>query len=208
VACFDVDGTLVAGDSFRLFLAFLVRRRLIGVGGIASVAAAAALRKGHVISLAEAKERSLKGLAGRTESELDSLADDFVATRLRASIRRDIVKRLWAHRSAGDRVVLMTSAPDVYLRSFAAAIGAAESYGTRLEFDRSRFTGRLHTHLFGESKVQKLIEILGEQPRELFVYSDHHSDLPLLEAATHPFVVSPTPSLLRIAQSRGWATAH
>jgi phosphoserine phosphatase len=43
-----------------------------------------------------------------------------------------------------------------------------------------------------------------DAPSRLTVYSDHASDLPLLEAAAMAVAVDPTPELARLAAQRGW----
>ena len=205
-ACFDLDGTIIDGDSFRLFIGYLVRTRRIGRRWVPVLAAVYALRRSRLISLLRAKELMLRPLAGSSRRHLDEIGDAFFESELRPRLRSGMVASIREHQQNGDRVIIATSAPDVYLNSIARFLGVTDAWGTRLVFDAGVFTGHLGPHLFGSAKVASLREAIGDRAENsvTFCYADHHSDLPLLEVADHAFAVAPTRRLRDLARERGW----
>jgi HAD superfamily hydrolase (TIGR01490 family) len=204
IACFDLDGTLIKGDSFALFVRYVIGRRLISLRCALKAVLALVLRKLRVISLVSAKEMCLSGLKGARKSELSEIADSFVRERLRNSFRSEVVSRLKQHQALKDRVIILTSTPDLYLSAVARLLEVSEACGSEVVFDDGRFTGAIGTHLFGAAKLEKLREMIPCPDTEVTVYSDHHSDLELIQFATNPVVVYPTPSLRHLATTRGW----
>ena len=111
------------------------------------------------------------------------------------------------HRREGHRLVLATASPDIYVRLLGERLGFDDVICTRFQWDDSdRLTGELDgDNCYGDVKRAKVETYIDEQNYSggLFVYTDHHSDLPLLRVATCPVAVNPTPSLKRAASELG-----
>ncbi len=111
------------------------------------------------------------------------------------------------HRAAGDRLVLVSASPDLYVEPLAAALGFELALCTRLAVGPDgRLTGEFDgENCYGPAKLLRLDAVLGPPSpgARLTVYTDHHTDLDLLRRATHPVAVNPTPLLRRQALEAG-----
>jgi HAD superfamily hydrolase (TIGR01490 family) len=120
-------------------------------------------------------------------------------------------ERIHAHAAAGDRVFIVSSAPEEIVVPVAQHLGAHEAIASRAAVDdRGRYTGTADRWNFGPMKPALMREAaarLGVDLADCFAYSDAHTDLPMLESVGHPNPVNPDRTLARIAASRGW-TVH
>jgi phosphatidylglycerophosphatase C len=205
LACFDLDGTLVEGDSFRRYVFYLHRAHRRRLRGGLAAATVVIQRKCRAITLYEAKRRLLAPLAGLSMDRIGELGDAFWSDVLVRTIRESMLARVRWHQDRGHRVVVLSSTPGAYLAAVERALGLDAAFGTDLRSLEGRFSGQLGQHLFGEAKVRKVNELVNGSPDALvYAYTDHHSDLPLLLRSTDPCVVAPTPRLRREAVRREW----
>jgi HAD superfamily phosphoserine phosphatase-like hydrolase len=160
---FDLDGTLIAYDSFGK----IVRRNLIRHP---ILAAAGLLRKAGFVSrskFASLAHRQL--ISPLSDIQLQSLADEVVSQVIGA--RRDIIE-LW--RSKGAFLALMSASPDEYVSHIGARLGFDAVHG-------SRFEAGQYLHVYGQTKVDLLERYYPTAMwRRTFAISDSLSDSPLL----------------------------
>jgi phosphatidylglycerophosphatase C len=133
--------------------------------------------------------------------------DELLATRLRREVRESID----VDRAAGHLTALISASPDVYVQALGSRLGFDFVICTRL-VDRpdggkeSRVAGR---NCKGQEKLAALRRHLGDTPvawEASRAYTDHISDLPLLERVGTPVAVHPERRLRAVAQARGWTT--
>jgi len=209
---FDLDHTLLEGDSDVLWCEFLMQRGVLERARFAprNEAMEREYRAGSVSSEAFSAFY-VATLAGRTAAEWEPLRLAFlhevVAPRIGASARALVAAR----RSEGALVVITTATNRFLTELTAAHLGIAHLIATECERDAcGGFTGRpAGTLNMREGKVHRLHEWLGARGRRLadyesWAYSDSVNDLPLLEAVEHPVAVHADPRLARIAAARGW----
>lgn len=208
IAVFDLDHTLSRRDTFLAWLmGFLARHPERWPRSIPLPAAVlwhkAGGRDNHWL-----KRTFLRAIVGRIDrSALDSWSEKFVAGLLDGGLWPQGLAAIERHRAAGDRLVLITASPDLYVEPLAAALGFELTLCTRLAAGPDgRLTGDLDgENCYGPAKLHRLDAALGpHSPGDrVTVYTDHHSDLELLRRATHPVAVNPTPRLRRQALSAG-----
>lgn len=178
----DLDGTLIARNSFRLWMRYLLgwslRRGRLPV--LAGVGGAVALRALRLCSHADMKSRVLRHSEEVPAEEVSSFAG-----RLAASIRPEIRIAVAEH-AAGRSVVLVTAAPDLYLSAVADAIGADEVIGTPSRVDAA------WSETVGEQKWTALVSRYEDGVEIEAVFTDHRDDLPLVRRANRAFIVNPT----------------
>lgn len=213
ITLFDLDGTLIPGDSDHAFGEFLVEL------GWADASAyrqrndwfyaeyqAGRLDLSAYIEFATAPWRS------RCEAELVELQQRFMAQVIAPQIAeaaRDLVR---SHQQAGDRVAIITATNEFITAPIAAAFGVAELIALQLERDpQGRVTGAIRgVPSYREGKVERVRQWLARDGatladcRHLTVYSDSTNDLPLLELASEPVATNPSPALAAVARERGW----
>jgi len=211
---FDLDHTLLEGDSDMLWCEFLMQRGVLERARFAprNEAMERDYRAGSV-SAEAFSTFYVSTLAGRHAADWEPLRRAFVhevvAPRIGAPARALVATQ----QHAGALVVLTTATNRFLTELTAAHLGIAHLIATECERDASGgFTGRpAGTLNMREGKVQRLQEWLGARGRRLadyesWAYSDSVNDLPLLEAVEHPVAVHADPRLARIAAARGWPT--
>jgi HAD superfamily hydrolase (TIGR01490 family) len=210
---FDLDGTLLPGDSDHGFGEYLVRLGWVDADAFrrrndqffADYQAGQLDVKAYV-------EFSTAGWRGRSAAELEALTAGYLQDVIQPMLlppALDLVKR---HQDAGDEVVLVTATIDFITRPICALFGIQHLIATELERDT---TGRVHGTIHGvpsfrEGKVTRVTQWLAERGRgwadceRSTFYSDSTNDLPLLEHCSHPVATNPGAALERIANERGW----
>jgi len=189
VAAFDFDGTLTEGGSVLDFLTAVSGRArvLTATGALAPGLARGALAGGTVAD--ETKEQLLERiLAGEEASRVEEVAERFARHHLARHLRRDVRERFDRHRQRGDRVVIVSASPEVYVRVAGQLLGAHGVVATRLAVDgHGRLTGRYHgANCRGQEKLRRLrawMEEDGTTPERLWAYGNSRGDLRMLDAA-------------------------
>jgi HAD superfamily hydrolase (TIGR01490 family) len=208
---FDLDHTLLAGDSDVLWCRFLIERRLLGpeFSEINS-----RMERDYRAGIASAQafcEFYVSTLAGRTRVEWEPVRRDFLEQVIAPRIPTAAHALVAWHRDAGDLLVLTTATNRFITELTAVHLGLAHLIATECELDdQGIFTGRTTGTLnMREGKVQRLHAWLAAQRLvlaqcESSLYSDSINDLPLLEAVGRPVAVDPDPQLAAQARERGW----
>ncbi len=183
VAVFDLDGTLTRRDTFLPFLISYAwrQRRWRPLLSLPFWLALYALR---VLSDRAAKQRVLIAfLRGQSRVQVEGHADWFCRLWVSRRLREDVVERLRGHQQAGDRVILLSASPDVYVGAIGRMLGIEEVLCTRVAGDEQCWDGTLvGDNCKGEGKVRRLSEHLAAAapPAGSWAYGDSKSDLPLL----------------------------
>jgi HAD superfamily hydrolase (TIGR01490 family) len=213
LALFDLDGTLLAGDTDVLWCEFLIDSRLLDreTFGAANRAVADRYARG-AIAPAEFAAFYAATLAGRSPDQWAPLRDRFVATAIVPRLGAAAFALVARHRDAGDRIVLTTATNRFLTAPIAALFGIADLIATELEAGANgAFTGRIAGIV--NMRDGKLIRLAAWLAGEGLVdaaladatfYSDSINDLPLLEAVGLPVAVDPDPRLRDEAARRGW----
>ena len=206
IAVFDLDGTLSRRDTFLPFLLGYLRRNPARWSALPRLAVAAASYHAGRIDNGALKIKFLTAiLGGATEDDLRPWTTTFLDRLVRGGLRRDALSALAVHRAAGVTTVLATASPELYVVPLAARLGFDAVIATRLARDATgRFTGRLDGgNCHGPEKATRFAtwRASARASGPLWVYTDHHADLPLLAMADHRFAVSPTRRLREAADN-------
>jgi len=210
---FDLDNTLLAGDSDYEWGQFLVER------GILERASYEAQNRAYFdqyaagrLDIHEYLGFALRPLAEHTREELAGWHAEFMAARIVPMIAPQARALVRAHREAGDLCAIITATNSFVTAPIAREFGLEHLIATEPESRHGRFTGRVAgTPCFRDGKLRRLEEWLTALGRRLAdfaestFYSDSHNDLPLLERVTRPVAVDPDAQLAAEAGRRGWA---
>jgi HAD superfamily hydrolase (TIGR01490 family) len=210
LALFDLDETLIAGDSDYEWGLHLVA---LGVVDRATYEAKNQefydrYRAGTLV-LQDFLDFQLYPLSQFSRAQLDAWHADFLASRILPMVRPGARALLERHRGA-ERLII-TATNRFVTAPIAAALGIPNVLATELEHDNGRFTGRaIGTPCFREGKVTRLREWLAARGERLddyaesWFYSDSANDIPLLSIVTNPVAVHPDPRLRAHAEAQGW----
>ncbi len=208
LALFDLDNTLLAGDSDYLWGRFLVKQGLVdGASYEAQNRQFYEDYKAGELDIHEFARFSLGRLGQFDADTLSSLRQCFVDTVIRTIVAPGALPLLQQHREAGHELLIITATNSFITRPIADHLAVPTLIGTDGEQRNGRFTGNIEgTPCFQAGKIEKLQHWLQGRPKvqESWFYSDSINDAPLLEWATHPHAVDPCPKLQQLARQRNW----
>jgi len=215
LALFDLDHTLLSGDSDVLWCDFLFEQGLVNANYRERSAEMARRYGAGTVIPKDYYDYYAGTLAGYTSSTLQPLRERFLSEWIRPRIPDDARALLQRHRDAGDTLVLTTATSRVISELTATDLRVDHYICTELEQVDGRFTGRTSGVLnIRAGKVDRLRQWLSElgQPDRLLAeasfYSDSINDLALLSVVRRPVVVDPDPRLESTARWKGWSVLH
>jgi HAD superfamily hydrolase (TIGR01490 family) len=207
---FDLDNTLLAGDSDFEWAQFLIEQGVLD----REVYEARNQEfydhyKAGVLDIHAFLDFQLKPLSRHPRAVLDAWHLDFMARRIRPMIRP--AARALVERHRGDLRVIISATNRFVTGPIAREFGIAELIATEPEERDGEFTGGVSgVPCFREGKVRRLEAwlagrggTLADFPESWF-YSDSLNDLPLLSQVTHPVAVDPDATLRAHAERQGW----
>ena len=206
-AFFDLDGTLLRVNSGKLWFR---RERAQGRLPLSASVEAALWLGLYGLGLMRGQTalgRAVRGLKGTREDDIDARTRAFFDEELRDLFAPGGLAAVEAHKSAGDRVVLLTSS-SVYLgRCVQDFLGLDDILTMRFVVEDGHFTGAIDTLCYGQAKVDVASAWADREGIDLdtsWFYSDSITDLPMLERVGRAMIVQPDPRLSRAARRRGW----
>lgn len=209
LALFDLDNTLLGGDSDYLWGRFLVEQGIVdGESYERENRAYYEQYKAGTLNIQEFLAFSLRPLAEHPPERLHAWREQFIVRLIDPIILPDARTLVERHRNAGDTPVIITATNRFVTAPIAARFGIEHLIATEVEMDGARYTGRTTgIPCFQQGKVQRLRQWLDAQRADLdgsWFYSDSHNDLPLLEQVANPVAVDPDDTLAHHARTHGW----
>lgn len=210
LALFDLDNTLLAGDSDFEWAQFLIAKGVLDRELYeARNREFYAQYKAGTLNIHEFLDFQLKPLSRHPRAQLDAWHAEFMRERILPMIAPGTPALLERHRA--HTRILITATNRFVTAPIACHLGIEHLIATEPEEINGEFTGRVQgTPAFREGKVKRLLDWLSargfawENVRESWFYSDSLNDLPLLEHVHHPVAVDPDPTLRAEATQRGW----
>ena len=212
LAIFDLDNTLLNGDSDYNWSLFLIKKGILdqSIYEQQNEEFFKDYQTGSLDIDAYA-EFQFKPLRENERFFLNDLRDEYVATIIRPMITEKAKDLVNEHRSQGDQLLIITATNSFITKPIAALFGIEELIGTDLEEINNQFTGKIKgVASFQEGKVTRLNEWLDDkhltfaQFDKTFFYSDSKNDLPLLKIVSHPVAVNPDATLNAEAKKNNW----
>ncbi len=209
IALFDLDGTLLNGDSNVFWSEHLASLGLLDIQ---------AFHRRHsqfdidydqgLLDPTGYHRFMLDPLRGRTEIEVSAWQNSLMDRRVAGALNDEIVTLLDDHRGRGHTVVLATATSEPIAAPFAAFLNIPHLLASKAQFENGRHTGEPDgISCFQHGKInhfQDWLRETGVTPNKTWFYSDSHNDVPLLEHVTYPIAVYPDRRLRETAQKRRW----
>jgi HAD superfamily hydrolase (TIGR01490 family) len=209
LAIFDLDNTLLDGDSDYLWGVFLAERGIVEADHYERENERFYREyKDGRLDIHEFLRFSLSPLARHSPGELAAWRAEFLATKIEPIVLPRAVALVERHRAAGDALLIITATNRFVTAPIAARFGIPHLIATEPEERDGCYTGEVEgVPSFREGKVLRLEQWLDAHGQSLegsSFYSDSHNDLPLLERVERPVAVDPDETLRRLALARGW----
>ncbi|MGH8691883.1 MAG: HAD family hydrolase [Burkholderiales bacterium] len=211
LALFDLDNTLLSGDTDVEWLDFLIEQGILPASEQqANVEMDRRYRSGEAAAF-EYVRFYLRFYPAHDMATLLAWRARFLETRIQPRILPAARGLIENHRK--DLVAIITATNRFLTEPIAAALGVEHLIATEPEIANGRFTGDIvGTPCMREGKIEHLERWLDRRGKALedfaesWFYSDSINDLPLLERVTHPVAVDPDAKLAIAARERGWRT--
>lgn len=209
LAIFDLDNTLIGGDSDYLWGSFLCERELVDSDDFArqNEQFFADYQAGNLDVNAYLRF-ALGPLKGRSMEELGEWHRDFMASKIEPIMLPRAAELIDSHRQRGHCLLVVTATNHFITQPIVEALGIDELLACDAELVDGQYTGEpIGVPSYGPGKVTRLNIWLAEHNVELdgaFFYSDSHNDLPLLELVDNPVAVDPDDKLRDRAEAAGW----
>ena len=210
LAIFDLDNTLLRGDSDHAWGEFLVEQGAVDRERFASENNRyyAAYLAGTLDIYEFLEQHQLRPLAEHDRATLEHWRTEFVRTKIAPLITPAARALVEQHRARGDTLLIITATNRFITAPIAEAFGIPHLIATEPEEVNGQFTGKVTgVPSYREGKVERLSEWLNDRHESLddsWFYSDSHNDLPLLNLVDHPVAVNADETLADYARTRGW----
>ena len=211
LALFDLDNTLLAGDSDFQWAQFLMEEGVIDreTHQAKNIKFYEDYKKG-TLDIFAFLDFQLEPLTRYPRSQLNTWHQHYMERKVFPMMTDKARKLVEQHRASGDLMMVITATNSFVTQPIAEAFGIEHLIGTVPEEVNGEFTGRVvGTPSFQEGKVSRLQQWLAERGQSLadfesWFYSDSQNDLPLLKMVNHPIAVDPDSVLESYAKEQGW----
>lgn len=209
LAIFDLDNTLLGGDSDHLWGEFLIEQGLVDATFYQTENNRYYEQyQSGTLDIIEFLNFSLKPLAENDLATLSRLHQTFMHEKIEAIILPKATKLINKHESQGHHTLIITATNRFVTAPIAERLGINTLIATDPELINNRYTGKVSgTPCFQHGKVERLQQWLAETGKTLddsWFYSDSHNDIPLLSRVNHPIAVDPDAKLSQHAQANDW----
>ncbi|OZG71421.1 phosphoserine phosphatase [Hahella sp. CCB-MM4] len=211
LAIFDLDNTLIAGDSDHTWGDFLIKLGVVD-------------KDEHKATNDQFYEDYLRGeldifsyirfatrpLTCHPLPQLHDWREQFIRDAISPMMLPKATNLLQKHRDQGDFLLIITATNRFVTEPIAELLGVDDLIATELEMRDGAYTGEVEgTPSYQEGKVTRLGQWLQQRPFDLsdaYFYSDSHNDIPLLDKVGNPIVVDGDRQLLEYAERNNWPT--
>jgi HAD superfamily hydrolase (TIGR01490 family) len=212
LALFDLDNTLLAGDSDYNWSLFLIKQGLLDEKTHHERNEQFYLDyKNGNLDIYKFLAFQLKPLSEHSMADLNALHAKYMDSVIRPMMTQKAQDLVNQHKAQGDLCLVITATNSFVTKPIAQAYGIAHLIGTDPEMVNGAYTGGVAgVPSFQEGKVTRLKQWLAGRGQELadfersYFYSDSHNDLPLMKLVTHPVAVDADAKLTDYAQQHGW----
>ena len=212
LALFDLDNTLLAGDSDYNWSLFLISEGLLDA-------------KTHhhrneqfytdykngCLNIVEFLKFQLKPLSEHKKAFLDELHLKYMQKVIHPMMTVKAQNLVDKHKVAGDLCVVITATNSFVTKPIATAYGIEHLIGSDPEMVNGEYTGGVSgVPSFQEGKVTRINQFLAERGKKMsdyetsYFYSDSHNDLPLMQLVTNPVAVDADAILTAYAEEQAW----
>ncbi|RKZ37694.1 MAG: HAD-IB family hydrolase [Gammaproteobacteria bacterium] len=209
LAVFDLDNTLIAGDSDYLWGEYLA-----DIGAVDAEAYRLENQRffeeyeAGRLDIMEFLAFQLQPLSAHPPSRLRAWRQDFLKERIQPIVLPRALDLIDQHRRQNHTLIILTATNRFITEPIADIFGVKHLLATEPEFKDGRYTGDIAgLPCFGAHKVQRLeawMNDAGVQQAEVWFYTDSHNDLPMMRQVKHPIAVDPDEPLREAAEKMGW----
>lgn len=215
LALFDLDGTILSGDSDRQWNAFLVEKGVV--------------KREHyygkneeyfrqyqegVLDIYEYQNFALSLLKKYTLSELEPLRLEYLQEKIKPLVKPRALDLIAWHKEQNHTILIVTATNQFVVEKIAKHLKMDDLIACKPEVVDSRFTGNLvGTPSFREGKLLRVNQWIEESGKNFslkdsYYYGDSINDFFVMEAVGYPVVVDGDKQILEVASKRNWTVKN
>ena len=208
LAIFDLDNTLIAGDSDKAWGEFLFEKNIVSHDYLKKSNHFYKLYAEKQLDLNEYLEFSLTILKQYDKKFLYSLREEFIQVKIKPMVLKQAIEIINYHKQQEHILLIITATNKFITEPIAKLFNIKNLIAVELETTNNSYTGKIKgIPSFQEGKITRLQQWLQSNnlaSKYSYFYSDSINDLPLLQAVNKPIVVNPDPRLLSHAKRNNW----
>ena len=205
---FDLDNTLIEGDSDRNWGQFLVEEKLVGENYLLESEKFYNSYYDGNLDIDSFLNFCLEPLKNNQMDMLIDIRKKFIDTKIKPIIRDKAMRAVLGEIKKNNKVIIATATNSFVTRPIAELFSVKELIATEFEIIDNKFTGKVKgVPCFREGKLGKVNEWLESQSYNLSdatFYTDSFNDIPLLERVGKAIVVDGDDKLTLLAKKNGW----
>lgn len=207
IVIFDIDGTLIEGQSQRYFIDHLLKKKFISLFNFLKLNLWFIFYKlGIINNPKSALEFALKSTKEKNVQNLEKIADNFFNEILVKKFYKNVLNIL-NEKKKDSKIFLMSNSFDFLVEKISKYVNADGFFCTKLERKDGFITGKIINTMYGNQKVEKLNNFCTENNynlKDISFYSDHYSDIPVMSIVGEAIAVNPDERLAIYAKGKKW----
>ncbi len=210
-AFFDMDDTLIEGNSGFRFIKFLYKKKALKANKsviIPGLKLAYSYIKGDYIKTVDQADNLIAiAFKGASKKKVQSLAEEFAKQDIK-NAKPKTMKRIEWHKIHGHKLILLSVSPDEYVTSVAKLLGFDYARGSKLKTIKGVYTGDLiYPSMIGRDRAiiaKKIAKKFKINLQKSYSYGNCINDLNVMELTGNPYAVNPNKFLSPIARTKGF----
>lgn len=208
ISCFDLDDTLVVGNSSFRFYLYLCRKGVLSYASIPYALLCFLRFRFFKLSLAGLHHRIFKRfLKGKYLSKIEDHVAAFLEKELSKLFYTPVILKLKEAKKQGHFTVILSSSPSFLVRKISEYLGVDSFFASQYATDDFGRFSNIESVVLGEDKkniLSHLLKQLNLTCQQAIAYSDSILDLPLLQFVGKPIAVRPDPVLSNLCKKNQW----
>lgn len=210
IAFFDLDGTLINGDSYSTFIKTLNNKNIVPKDYFKKDSNFLQKFFDGTLDIIEFYRFALAPLKGYSKDDLADILDSYLKEYLKPKIYTHAIDLMKLLKSKGYKIIIVSATFDLLVDPIAYQIFEAdEAIGTTVLYDNNgKILGDVSPNISHQAgKVSRLMEVIEKKNYTLensYAFGDSINDLQLLSIATHPFACNPEEKFKQIALDKNW----
>ena len=205
---FDLDNTLLAGDSDRNWGIFLSEQQIVDTSYLDESERFYNNYYDGSLDIDGFLSFCLRPLIANDMSKLLKLREQFIEEKIRPIVTKTGKELIDQAHAEGKKVIIATATNDFVTRPIADIFDVSVLIATEFEIKDNAFTGRVvGGPCFRSGKLNKVNKWINDNNFDLSqasFYSDSFNDLPLLERVKKPVIVDGDDKLKEIGKNKNW----
>ncbi|MEY0436410.1 MULTISPECIES: HAD family hydrolase [Providencia] len=209
LAIFDLDDTLIQGDSSVLWTQYLWDRQIISDPQFVEAdKAMMAQYNAGTLDMPTYLRFNLQTLANVKTDQVDIWLDDFVQAVILPRVYPEALRTIAYYQAKGIPIIVISATVSFIVKKIADQLGADVAMGIDIKQQDGCYTTEIDgIPTFKEGKVKRLLGWIRHQPitdAYVYFYTDSANDLPMCQFADETFIVNGDPRLLQAANENNW----